>query len=179
MTTRGIPRIRSARKERQWSIVSTNGTVAAASHAGQLAIDLGSGVETAIAANLHNVTASALRINVNYRMTTANVGEEITVICAIAWVSQRAFTTGGTALPSLDSDHYDYMFWDQRTIAATPNVATDTDDMPLNSMLKIRNDSMRKQNENAQVLAIIFRAILLQPSSLQVFVGGRTLFLLP
>ena len=86
MTSRGIRGVRTARKERQWGITVGNGTVAAATQAGMLLFNLGGALQTAMAANFHNVTASAIRLNVTYRMTTSNIGEDVTVAAGIAWI---------------------------------------------------------------------------------------------
>jgi len=70
------------------------------------------------------------------------------------------------------------MFHDIRTLSSSRDVV-DIDEQVPGSMLVIRNDSMRKQHENASSLLIIFRASLLQSVAIQVFIGGRVLFLLP
>ena len=159
-------------------MINQNGTVAAATHAGILAMDLGGELEGDLAANLHNVTASALRINVTYRNVSATTGDDTTVSCGIAWVSNDAFGIGGTSLPDPSTDSYDWMFWDTRTLGVSRDV-TDVDEMVANGFMQINNNSMRKQRENHSTLAILFRCTLLQQTTLQVFVGGRTLFIFP
>jgi len=180
MTTRSISRIvgRRPRRSRQWGITNSNGSLVAATHAAQINLDLTASLEVALGFDLHNVTASAIRLNINYRLTTSSTGDENTVACGVGWVSNRARDAGGVALPDPSVDNFDWMFHDIRTLSSSRDVV-DIDEQVPGSMLVIRNDSMRKQHENASSLLIIFRASLLQSVAIQVFIGGRVLFLLP
>ena len=178
MTTRNRSLVRAPRRPRQWAITNANGSLVAATHAGQIAFDLGAELEVDIASNLHNVTASALRFNVNYRLTGSTSGDDTTVNLGVGWIGLDAFIAGGVAMPDPSKDHFDWMFHDIRTLTSSRDV-TDVDEQVPGSHLVIKNDSMRKQRENHSVLALIVRASLLQVTSCQVFVGGRALLLLP
>jgi len=50
---------------------------------------------------------------------------------------------------------------------------------PRFSHFEINSDSMRKQRENHSSLRLIVSATLLTSTQVQIFVGGRVLFLLP
>ncbi len=179
MTSR-FPRaiVRAPRRARTWAQSSQNGSIAAATHAGAIAFNLLTAYEADIGAELHNVTVSAINFNVNYRLTSSTTGDDFTVFCGIILMGEDAFTVGGTSLPDPASDHADWMFWDNRTLSSSRDV-TDIDEQVQGSLLRINNRSMRKMRENHQVLAMIFRATVLQPTTVQVFIGGRTLILLP
>ena len=171
-------RVRTPRKERMWGITNQNFTIAAATAATMVAIDLLAALKTDVGYDLPGVTASAIRLNVLYRMTTAQGTDEDTVALGIGWISDTAFASGGAALPDPSTDHFDWMFHDIRTLKGEG--AADLDQSPaVAGFLQIRNDSMRKQRENHSTLALIVRATQLQSASVQVFVGGRVLFLLP
>ena len=180
MTMRTVSRaiIRAPRRARQWALHTTNQTIVAATHAGQVAFDLLQAIEGDLSAEINNATISALNYNVNYRLTGSTTGDDTTVICAIALVGEDAFGIGGTSLPDPSTDHADWMFWDARTLTSSRDV-TDVDEQVFNSQLEIRNRSMRKMRENHQRLAMIVRSPLLQATQVQIFVAGRALVLLP
>ena len=134
-------------------------------------------LETDLSVGLHNVTASAIRLNVTYRLTTAQSTDDNTLALGIAWVSDSVLSAGGVALPDPSEDHYDWMAYDARTIAGEG--ASDTDHVPINGHFQINNDSMRKQRENHSTLCLMVRCTLLQATQIQVFVSGRVLYLLP
>ena len=169
---------RAPRMPRQWAITAQNQSIVTASHAGMSIVNLLSTYETDIGAEIHNATISAMNFNINYRSTGATTGDDTVVFCGIILVGQDAFTVGGTSLPDPVSDHADWMFWEGRTLTASRDV-TDVDEQVYNSQLEIRNRSMRKMRENHQVLAMIFRASLLQQTQLQIFIQGRVLVLNP
>ena len=180
MTMRTVSRqiVRTPRRARQWGIHTSNGSIVAATHAGMIAFDLLQSIEGDLSVEINNATISALNYNVNYRLTSSTTGDDTTVFCAIALVGEDAFGIGGTSLPDPSTDHADWMFWDARTLSSSRDV-TDIDEQVFNSQLEIRNRSMRKMRENHQRLAMIVRSTLLQPTSLQIFVAGRALILLP
>ncbi len=177
MTTRSIIRTRTPRKNRMWGITNQNGTIIAATHAALLVIELQSLLQVDVDVNFFDLTASAIRLNISYRQTTAKLGDDDTVAMGIAWVSESALAVGGVAIPDPSTDHFDWMFHDIRTV--TSELAADGDSVARNGAWTIRNDSMRKQRENHSNLVAVFRATLLQSVSVQVFVGGRVLFLMP
>ena len=177
MTSRSIVRPRTPRRARQWALTAANGTIAAATSAGKLVVDLGQGLEDEISANLNNVTASALRYNISYRQTTSQAGDDDTIAMGVAWVSANAITAGSASIPNPASDNWDWMFHDIRTI--TNHGGSDSDFSFQNAQWSISNNSMRKQRENNSALIMVFQAVLLQSVTVQVFVGGRVLLLLP
>ena len=142
-----------------------------------LTIPLMGELEADLGMELNNVTASAIRLNVTYRLTAAQSTDDTTVAMGIIWATDRAIAAGGVALPDPSADHADWMFHDIRTLVGESGI--DQDSMPRNGFLEIRNNSMRKQRENGSSLVALFRVTLLQATSVQIFVGGRTLFLLP
>jgi len=180
MTTRALQRIpiRALRRNRQWAQRIVNGSIVVATQAGMLAIDLLSELESDLGMVLANVTISALNYEVDYRLTDSTTGEDVTVIMGIILIGKEAFGIGGVSLPDPAGDHADWMFWDGRTMSASRDVSS-VDEQVSNSHLIIRNRSMRKMRENHQTLAMIFRSTLLQPTSLQIFIAGRALVLLP
>ena len=177
MTSRPLGRVRTPRRPRQWGITSTNGTVASATPAGKLLIDLTIGLENELSVQMHNTTVSALRYNITYRQTAASVGDDDVIAMGIAWISNNALAAGPDAVPNPASDNFDWIFHDIRTVSAT--TATDLDNVARNGAWTIRNNSMRKQRENNSTLLMVTEVTLLQSASIQVFVGGRALFLLP
>ena len=177
MTTRALPRIRTPRKNRMWGITTANGSLIAATHAAMITFDLGALLQVDLDTALADVTASAIRLNVTYRQTTSMLGDDDTIAMGIGWISVRALTAGGVAVPDPSTDHFDWMFHDIRTV--TSLLAADGDFVADNGMWQINNNSMRKQRENASSLVAVFRAVALQSTSVQIFLGGRTLFLMP
>ncbi len=160
-----------------WGITSANVTLAANTQAAMVAVDLMQRLESDLELKLYELTASAIRLNITYRSTTGMLGDDDTIAMGIAWISDTAFAAGGAALPDPSTDHFDWMFHDIRTI--TSELAADGDSVPRQGFFTVVNDSMRKQRENHSQLVAVFRAPLLQSTSIQVFVGGRVLFLLP
>ena len=177
MVTRFRGPARAPRKERIWGITSGNTTLIAATAATMVSVDLMTLLKADVGYEMPGVTASAIRLNVSYRQTASQVGIEDTIAMGIGWISDTALGASGAALPDPWLDHFDWMFHDIRTIAGETVAASDI--VPHNGFMTIRNDSMRKQRENHSSLAMVFRCQLLQSTNVQVFVGGRVLFLLP
>ena len=140
---------------RMWGIVSANVSIVVATHAGLADLSLQTRLESDIGSNLHDATASAIRINVNYRLTGSTTGDDNTIACGIAWISDAAEAVGGVAIPDPLEDHYDWMFHDIRTLTSSRDVV-DVDEQVQGSLMVIRNNSMRKQRENNSMLMIIF-----------------------
>ena len=178
MRSVGRPIIRTPRRSRQWAQTIINFSLVAATHAGEKAIDLLTELETDLAMNFSNITISALNFNVDYRLVNSSTGDDTTVTCAVALVGADALAAGAASLPDIAEDHGDYMFWETRTLTSSRDV-TDKDEAVANSHLEIRNRSMRKMRENHQKLVMLFRSVTLGADSMQIFVGGRALILLP
>ena len=170
--------VRPPRRARQWGITIVNSTLVAATHAGMKIIDLQNALETQLDRKFSNMTASALRFNVNYRLTGSTTGDDTTIAMGVCYISKAAFVASGVSVPDPSIDNYDWMFHDVRTLTSSRDV-TDVDEQVFNSQLEIRNNSMRKQCENSSILVMVFRGVLLGATSVQIFVGGRTLFILP
>ena len=177
MTTRNRQIIRAPRKERMWGIVSVNFSIIANTAAAMVSASLMAFLRADVEYDLPGVTASAIRLNVMYRQTTAQSTDEDTLAMGVGWISDTAIASGGAALPDPSTDHFDWMFHDIRTLKASGS--TDSDQTPFNGQFSIKNDSMRKQRENHSTLSLVVRATLLQSASVQVFLGGRVLYLLP
>ncbi len=174
MTTR----IRSfaPRRPRQWGLQNNNGSIVAATHAGNLAFDLQSKLETDLGANLHNVTVSAIRLDITLRFqATAVVGDTFNLHWGITWVSSSAAAAGGVALPDPSDDHADWIAHGQRLVVADVAAVISA---PRRGLIEIRNDSMRKQKENDSSLLLICQASVVD-DPVTIFLGGRVLFLLP
>ncbi len=169
--------VRAPRKERMWGIVDANGSLIAATAAAMIFVDAMTLLRADVGYDLPGVTASAIRLNIGYRKTTAAIGDDDTVAMGIGWVSDTAIAAGGAALPDPSTDHFDWMAHDIRTVTAS--TGSDADQMNTEGFYTVKNDSMRKQRENHSTLGLVFRCTLLQSVSIQVFVGGRVLFLLP
>ena len=170
--------IRTQRRARQWAMKSINFSFTAVDHAGMKSIDLLSELETDMGFELSNVTISALNYNVNFRMSGSTEGDDDTVSVGIILVGQDAFTVGALSLPDVTGDHADWMYWSGHTMSSSVGTV-DADEQVFNGQLEIRNRSMRKMRENHQVLAMLVGAEVLQTMTIQVFVAGRALVLLP
>ena len=175
MTSRNI--VRAPRKNRIWGLAAHNGTIVAATAAGMLQFPLMALLKADVGYELPGVIASAIRLNVQYRQTTSQSTDDDTLAMGIAWISDTAIASGGAELPDPSTDHFDWMFHDFRTVSGLGS--SDQDSVAANGHFVISNDSMRKQRENHSSLTMVIRATLLQSTSVQVFVAGRILYLLP
>ena len=165
------------RKERQWGIHSSNQTLSTAGHAGMLSFDLSANIETSIGANLHNVTVSALKYRIRVRCVAApTVFATFQVAFGIMWATNDAIAQGGLSLPQPSIDDGDWIWHNIRSWQA--DVATALAPLHPRDDMVIDNKSMRKQRENNSTLILIADGITI-PSSMQIIVGGRALFLLP
>ena len=174
MTSRNI--IRAPRRARQWGILpGANGTIAATTDAAMVAFDLQADLEVDLAHTLNNVTASAIRLDLGLAFAAGSaVGDLVMFHFGIAWILQEAVIAGGAALPNPRNDHYDWMAHGSRLVESHSTGKN----MPVGGQIEIRNDSMRKQRENHSSLTLVVTASLLE-FSIQVFVSGRVLYLLP
>ena len=134
---------RAPRRQRQWAQTRVNATISAATHAAIVNIDLLTGLETALGLNLTAITVSAINLRIDFRLTSSTTGDDNTITTAIAVVGQDAFDDGGVVLPDPSNDHYDWMFWDDRTLMASRDV-TAIDEWVPGGSLTINNKSMRK-----------------------------------
>ena len=175
MTMRTVGRQnRSARRARQWSIQpGINATMTTAGTA--IAFDLQAALETDIGSNLNNVTASAIRLAIGCNFAAgATIGQRVMLHYGVTWVGNDALGIGELALPDPVDDSADWMAHGARLISAESALQH----VPQGAQFELVSDSMRKQRENNSTLVLILSASLIQ-SNIQVFVGGRVLFLLP
>ena len=142
-----------------------------------VAVDLMALVRADLGTNLYELTASAIRLNVMYRTTASQSTDTETMAVGIGWVSDTAIASGGAALPDPSTDYFDWMAHDIRSFQSEGT--SDLEQSPRGANFTIKNDSMRKQRENHSTLVMVCRGILVQGGGIQVFVGGRVLFLLP
>jgi len=157
-------------------MINSSVAITAAGADNGVALDLGADLEGDLAANLHNVTASAIRILLSITFqATAVVGDAAIGSYGIMWVPQEAFNTGAAQLPSPDTDSADWMAHGAYHVVADVAAVIS---MPRFGHNFIKNDSMRKQRENHSVLALIIMATTLN-DPISIGVHGRTLFLLP
>ncbi len=176
MTSRNRNIVRAPRRARQWALqTGQNGTVAAASHAGAIAIDLFTSIEAELGMTLNNVTLSAIRLAVGCQFFDAStVGDRVMLHWGVTWVTQDAFDAGAVSMPEPNADNADWMAHGAVLLVSE---ATGIH-MPRGGQFLVTSDSMRKQRENNSLPVIIFQASLSE-HSIQIFLGGRVLYLLP
>ena len=176
MTSRSIVRIpRSVRRARQWAIqTGSNQTIAIATTPN--IFNLQSGLEAELGFNLHNVTASAIRLDIGINFTTGGaLGDRVYLHYGVTFVDNVALGIGTTAMPQPESDNADWMAHGSILFA---NEAAGNSNVPRGGQIKLVSDSMRKQRENNSSLVLLIQAST-SLDSVQVFVGGRVLFILP
>ena len=167
--------VRVPRRLRQWGLAVSNQTMTAAGNAGSRLFDLSAGVEVSLGQNLANVTVSAIRMNIDLHcQATAVIGDQYRGSWGIMIVTNDAFAAGAVSVPDPVTDDADWMAHGGFQIVSEVAGATS---MPRGSHLEIRNDSMRKMRENNSLLMLKLTGITIE-DPLQIFVSGRTLFLL-
>ena len=164
-----------ARRARQWGTTNTSTTVSAATDAGKVVIDLQAGLEIDLAMNLHNVTASAIRISLTTSfLVGGTLGEAARLSWGIMWATDQAIAAGGAALPNPISDEADWMAHGGITVFVEQIHAH----IPRGGLTMISNDSMRKQRENNSTLVLLVQGAVIV-HAVGIATVGRTLFLLP
>ena len=179
MTTRALrrPIVRGSRKERQWGITIANGSIIGVTQATSLAFNLTDGLETTLGSEAHNWTVAALKYNLDFvGLAAGAVNDDFTVAAGVTWVNNDALAAGPVSLPSPSDDNADWMWYSAGHFTFENAVAKEA---PMNrSGFVIDNQSMRKQRENNSSLVLIVRGVLTD-RTVQVFLSGRALFLLP
>ena len=173
MTTRqAFNRQRAAqRRARQWAITNSNFTLSST----KVAIDLQAGLETDLAANLHNVTLAASRLTLQFDFAAGStIGDRALGFYGIIWMSNDALTAGASAFPNPENDSADWIMHGSRLLVSESTLQH----QPRNAHMNFFTDSQRKQRENNSTLVLIGVASLSE-HGVQVFVGGRVLFILP
>ena len=175
MTTRGIQRfVRNARRARQWAVIpGTNGTIAGITEATKLSFNLTSDLETSLGFNLHNVTASAIRLDLGLQFAASGtVGDRAMLHWGVIWITTDATAT---IMPNPATDAADWMAHGSRLIVNEAMAIN----MPRGGQVELHSDSMRKQRENNSELNLVVSATVLTGTNVQVFLSGRVLFILP
>jgi len=159
---------------RQWGIVNASAAVVSASHSTAISINLGAPLEAAIGSNLHNVTVSAMRFNINLLFqATAVVGDQVNLFWGVMWATKDAIAAGALSLPEPTTDHADWIAHGQMSVVADVAAVVS---MPRFGKFYVHNDSMRKQRENASSLVFIAQGQVVQ-DPITILLGGRVLFL--
>ena len=178
MTTRALARIpiRAPRRPRQWALAPTGiGSVIGTTEATKLFFDLQAALETDLAYNLNNVTASAIRLDISIIFQTGGTVGQLSVLhFGIGWFQDDAIAAGVASLPNPSNDSFDWMAHRKRAVVCETTGAN----LPRGGTFQIYNDSMRKQRENHSTLGMVVSATTLL-QEVDISVGGRTLFLLP
>ncbi len=176
MTMRTVVRntVRSARRPRQWSIFNANGAIVAATDAGATMFNLSASLATTLGQTLANVTVGPIRLDFSFNhQATAVIGDRSAGQWGIILVSAEAFAAGNLSVPdpTTDADWMAHGTWN--TVADVAGAIS----RPRDGRQMVRNDSMRKMNENNKVLVLKFRATVID-DPISIFVAGRTLYLL-
>ncbi len=176
MTNRSIVRTRSVRRARQWAIVRFTTSVIGTTEAQKSVVDLQAALETDLGFNLNNVTASAIRLRLNYHFAAGStVGDSVQFAWGIIWASDDAIAAGAASIQNPANDSADWMAHGGGFIVSESTAQH----VPRGGENHIViNDSMRKQRENNSSLIIVHSAQTVQ-STLQIHCVGRVLFLLP
>jgi len=176
MTTRSITRIRSARRARQWAIVRFTTSVIGTTEAQKSVVDLQALLETDLGFNLNNVTASAIRLRLNFHFASGStVGDSVQFAYGIIWASDDAIAAGAASIPNPANDSSDWMAHGGGFIVSESTAQHVPRGGDGHMMI---NDSMRKQRENSTTLVLVTSAQTVQ-STLQIHGVGRVLFILP
>ena len=161
----------SMRRERQWTIIQSNFTMSGA----LVAIDLTTVLEASLGSTLHNVTVSALRLTIDMNFAAGlTVGDRSLNYFGVMWISREALAVGSAALANPATDAADWMMHGTRLIVSESALLH----KPRGASMEFFSDSQRKQRENNSVLVLIGTAPI-SDHGVQVFIGGRALFILP
>ena len=162
------------RRARQWSVINVNGTLIAAS---TLLINLTSALEAALSINANNWTASALRLKmVVIRTASGNAADFNRLMWGVGWFNNDAVAAGAVSLPDPSVDNADWYAHGAYAWHASGTGAQNED--AANTQVELVSDSMRKQRENNSSLMLIINSVE-GDVSVQVFIRGRVLFVLP
>ena len=90
--------------------------------------------------------------------TTETIPEGVPLFYGVIVVNQDAFGSGAGALPSPSSDAADWMSWGVILTPADPNATGQVTDAM--RFVTVDNRSMRKVNENSQVIALVLETLV-------------------
>ncbi len=180
MTTRNRRNFRQGvRKERQWGITVGNGSIVAATQVASLLINLTSGLEATLGVSAHNWTVAAMKFDMAWRALAAGTAfDDLVVTAGITWADDDVIAAGTASLPDPSEDNADWIWHSSLHCQWISTSAFSTAGGPHVAKWMIDNQSMRKQRENNSSLVFIARATVLD-RTVQGFLGGRALFLLP
>ena len=172
MTNRNRTIVRAPRRPRQWGLTSQNGTVAGSSEATKLPISLDTDLEADLGFQLHNVTVGAGRITIGFHFATAStIGDRAMLHWGVIILPEDMPTT---EMPNPSTDHSDWLMHGARLMVSETILIN----KPRGGDVNLFWDSQRKMRENHSKLVLIIVATTLE-HTIQAFVGGRVLFLLP
>ncbi len=177
MVTRTRNIVRAPRRARQWAVQpGSNGTVVAVTEAAKISFGLTAELETDLEFQLHNVTASAIRLAIGMVFQPAtSIGDIAMMHFGVMWIQDDAAAAGVSSVPNPANDSADWMAHAAVTIVSESTAGH----APRFGNFLLSSDSMRKQRENHSSLRLIVSATTVPTEGVQVFVGGRVLFLLP
>ena len=163
--------IRSARRARQWTIINQNTTL---NSMGSI-VDLSSALETSLGSNLHNSTVSALRLTFDFHFADAStIGDRVLAYFGVMWATNDAIAAGVASLPDPIVDSADWIMHGTRLLVSGSTALH----QPRNAHMDFFGDSQRKQRENNSSLVLIAKNQV-SDHGVQLFIGGRVLFILP
>ena len=171
MRTVRRPVVRGARRARQWTIINKNATLSSTT----AIIPLQDTLETALGFNLNNVTVTALRLTIDLQFATAStIGDRVLTYFGVIWAGNDAIAAGAASLPDPTVDPADWIMHGTRLIISD-SILIHT---PRNAQINFFGDSQRKQRENNSSLVLLAKNQV-SDHGVQMFVGGRVLFILP
>ena len=140
--------------------------------AAKLAFELDLGLETDLDTQIHNATVGAGRINLDFHFATAGtIGERAMLHYGVIIIPVDMAVTN---MPNPMVDHSDWIMHGSQLLVNETILIN----KPRGGRVELHWDSMRKMRENHTKVVCIISASLLE-HTVQVFIGGRVLFLLP
>jgi len=158
--------------KRTWALVdSSTFTVAGANL--PVATDLLLNMKTNLETSVHDVTISAIRLNVGVKLTGTQT-EFVTLCMGVIVMGIDALAVGTTSLPDPAEEHADWMAYASRSFNGNPGASGD--DVIMHN-IELHSDSMRKMRENRQTLALVVATQFNTLLSVTILPTGRVLVL--
>ena len=171
MTNRNIAR-RTPRMKRTWALLDQSSQTVGAANL-PIGQDLMVNLETNLDLKLHDVTISAIRMNIGLKIVGTQL-EFATICMGVIVMGRDALAVGTTALPDPAEEHADWMAYRSITLGG-PTGATSDETIMHN--VELHSDSMRKIRENRQTLAFIISTQFNTLASVTFLISGRVLVL--
>ena len=157
--------------KRTWALVdSSTFTVAGANL--PVATDLLLNMKTNLDLSVHDVTISAVRLNIGIKITGIHT-EFVTLCMGVIVMGTDALAVGSTSLPDPAEEHADWMAYRSLSISGL-GIASDEIHMV---NVELHFDSMRKMRENRQTLALVVATQFNTLASVTLLPTGRVLIL--